>query len=821
MQTLNVGIHTVIILVGPSQVGKSTWATEFSNKIKSKDKNLKVTLLSSDCVRRELLGQDLARHDTKMSEVSEAAFSILMQKFETVTSFPINHEFVIFDTSGFDAQFRTDIIKVAKERHYRTGVVLFDYPTEKYFENLDSSMKSIISKEVDFFKKQVLPGIKRKSFDYSFTVKSKENGFFENTEIDIADYDVWKKSNFFESFGKPLAIVGDVHESVEGLNELIQNIPQNSQLVFLGDLFDKGNKTQAMLELAEKLIQEQKAIMVVGNHEMFIARRLRGEIEAISNEGEMFSSLKTFQQNSDLAQRFLAIFEQMIPYAIFKNYDKTICVTHAPCHNNAIGKHSEKARKEQRNFYFASRHPDTMVEELRFVEKQAKMSHPIHVFGHVAHAMPNIKMKNKIWLDSGAVYGRQLSAFVVFSDGETKIISQKSEKLFEGKLLQWKNNSNSYNDTKIESNSTVENNSSVKKNDNILESLISKYKLDAQDSYWLNSFAQSKAKFISGTMAPAKSNVLELKLEPVQEAISYFQSKNIPSVILQPKWMGSRIQLYLHKDRSKDFAVTRSGTKAGNKDMIKKVMEQVHLQLDASIDYSDQLILDGELLPWSAIGQDLIEKEFVQYGKSVEKELNILNNDKVFSTFNIFPQLEKEKVGIDTFFKQIDIYGQTYEPCFKAFSILALDGVNWTGKNQEEVYHILSKGLDNPYCVIDLKQNDCFDKANNFFSLLTDKNQKNPYEGMVVKPLLHQSNVAPYIKVRNENYLHIIYGHDYLLQYEKMCKNKNIAKKLHLSIKQFELGIKMLACKDDNELLELACQMKFEIKQETSLDSRL
>lgn len=817
MQTLNVGIHTVIILVGPSQVGKSTWALEFSNQIKLKDKNLKVTTLSSDSIRRELIGQDLARHDPKMSEVSDAAFSILMQKFDTVTSFPVNHEFVIFDTSGFDSQFRSDIIKTAKERHYRTAVVLFDYPTEQYFEQLDGSMKSIVSKEVDFFKKQVLPGIKRKSFDYSFTVKSKN--FFESTSIDIADYEVWKKSNFFYSFGKPLAIIGDVHESVEGLSELVKNIPQNSQLVFLGDLFDKGNNTETMLDMAENLLQEQKAIMVVGNHEMFIARRLRGEIEAISNEGEMFSSLKVFQQNPDLAKRFLAIFEQMIPYAIFKNYDKTICVTHAPCYNNAIGKHSEKARKEQRNFYFASRNPETMVEELRFIEKQAKTSHPIHIFGHVAHAMPNMKMKNKIWLDSGAVYGRQLSAFVVFSNGETKIISQKSEKLFEGKLLQWKNNTDSRIEPKEEISNTVEKISTVKKNDNILESLISKYKLDAQDSYWLTAFAQSKAKFISGTMSPAKSNLL--KLEPAQEAISYFQSKNIPSVILQPKWMGSRVQLYLHKDRNKDFAVTRSGAKAGNKEMIKKVMEQVHLQLDSSISYKEQLILDGELLPWSAIGHDLIEKEFVQYGKSVEKEINLLSDDKTFSNFNIFPQLEKEKIGIETFLKQIDVYGQSYEPCFKAFSILSIDGVNWTDKNQEEVYKILSEGLDNPYCVIDLTQDNCFEKANEFFNVLTDKNQKNPYEGMVVKPLIYQNNVAPYIKVRNENYLHIIYGHDYLLQYEKMCKNKNVAKKLHLSIKQFEIGRKMLSCQDEHDLLELACQMKFEIKQETSLDSRL
>ncbi len=56
-------------------------------------------------------------------------------------------------------------------------------------------------------------------------------------------------------------------------------------------------------------------------------------------------------------------------------------------------------------------------------------------------------------------------------------------------------------------------------------------------------------KFISGTMPPAPSTATEL--EPLESALEYFRKRGVEKVVLQPKYMGSRCQLYLYRDVEK------------------------------------------------------------------------------------------------------------------------------------------------------------------------------------------------------------------------------------------------------------------------------
>lgn len=125
--------------------------------------------------------------------------------------------------------------------------------------------------------------------------------------------------------------------------------------------------------------------------------------------------------------------------------------------------------------------------------------------------------------------------------------------------------------------------------------------------------------------------------------------------------------------------------------------------------------------------------------------------------------------------------------------------------------------------MIDLTNENALLMAQEFFNYLTEQanEQSFPHEGVVVKPLVYMEGVAPYMKVRNENYLHLVYGYDYLKKYQEKVSNKKINKKLDLSIKEYELGIKMLKSINRFEKLDLACQMKFEMNQEQDLDSRL
>ena len=65
--------------------------------------------------------------------------------------------------------------------------------------------------------------------------------------------------------------IGDVHGKASMLDELIQHWDGRSQLVFLGDLIDRGEDSRAVLERVKGLVDQEGAICLSGNHEyMFL-----------------------------------------------------------------------------------------------------------------------------------------------------------------------------------------------------------------------------------------------------------------------------------------------------------------------------------------------------------------------------------------------------------------------------------------------------------------------------------------------------------------------------------------------------------------------
>lgn len=816
----DIGLHTIILLVGPSQSGKSTWSSIFKEKINTLDQDLRVSILSSDSIRRELIGQNLDRYDPKMMETSEAAFDLLFAKLKAVTQYPINNEFVIVDTTGLDSDFRKKIQEHAKNVCYRTAIVIFDYAHSEYFKDLQGfDSKNIVGKHVDTFKKAVLPNIKRKSYDYALTIKDKSLDKWNNLSIAVKDYDLWKRCQFTEdnlNTEKDIMIIGDVHEHITPVEQLLEKYPEK-KVFFVGDIVDKGNNTKEAIEKTVELMKKG-AVLVRGNHESFVARRILGEVKALSNEDELFSSLQVIMQDEQLKEKFLWMYEQSLPFACIKTHGKTVYITHAPCYNKYLGKLDNTSQKFQRNFYFSSREHNAMVDELAFLKQEEKYSHPLHVFGHVAHGMKVLEQKNKVWLDTGSVYGNQLTALIIDKKGNKKFVHEKTSVVYEGNLFYMQKKQEKLSDSVVVENNIIEKKEQSKTSiKNSIVDLMDKYNLSVDARYWLNNLSESNAEFISGTMSPSKAT--DKQLEPIETAIDYFYTQGIDKVIIQPKYMGSRLQVYLFRNKDKDFAITRSGHKIAYSNDMQKVFDKLHEKFDKEIFWKEKIIFDGELLPWSLIAKDLIDKEFLQYGQSVKKEINLLHEDTVFKNFNLNDNLDKKLAMIDTFIEQAHWFGKSGEVEYKPFSILKVDNEIWVGKNQEEVFKMLG---NEPYLVVDTSK-ESYTPAREFFENLTkkihDKNLGN--EGVVVKPLIYKPGVAPYMKVRNEQYLHLIYGYDYLLNYQEKLKTKRIGKKLELSIKEYELGIKMLSAQSKTELLDLACQINYEIDKEKQLDTRL
>src|SRR5262245_57431388 len=73
-----------------------------------------------------------------------------------------------------------------------------------------------------------------------------------------------------------LDIVGDVHGEIDALRELLIRLgyrddgshPDDRRLVFVGDVVDRGPDSPAVLELLMKLVEEEHAYCVLGNHDL-------------------------------------------------------------------------------------------------------------------------------------------------------------------------------------------------------------------------------------------------------------------------------------------------------------------------------------------------------------------------------------------------------------------------------------------------------------------------------------------------------------------------------------------------------------------------
>src|SRR5579875_2105939 len=129
---IKTSIHTIFVLIGPTECGKSTFTREVllpQLRIGDFDKNFKmnVQVISSDDIRRELLGHDYDKHDKIMMEASAQAFDLIEKRLEAVTSFPINAEFVIVDTKGLSEEFRKQVCDIAKKNQYNVEAIVFDY----------------------------------------------------------------------------------------------------------------------------------------------------------------------------------------------------------------------------------------------------------------------------------------------------------------------------------------------------------------------------------------------------------------------------------------------------------------------------------------------------------------------------------------------------------------------------------------------------------------------------------------------------------------------------------------------------------------------
>lgn len=481
MFKLSFKLNSIITLIGPDGSGKTQFVMEQLmlqlKMAQTGKKTIKVGYINVDSVFAELLDNPFFSKENRETELVYAqAYDVVINKLKNLTSYPVNFDFVIIDSDGFDPIMREGIFKVGDENHYNVSAIVFNYDDKNsYFRyNLEDRLQTQkpIPHQMKQLKQAVSGGIPKKEYESYYTIHVRD---FDKYQISVEDYSLYDQYILPEN--KEYVIIGDIHGCLNEFQLLLLKNgfeidthlkithPQGKMIILVGDIIDKGYNIPGVIEFIYKNLD--MFYMVMGNHESLVYKKLSGSLAKGGLPpgdvvGEFFNTIdmladpqkpvvprepkegadeaaiakydellleyekkmaeylaipqEEFERRKSLREKFFKIAENMKSFYVHKNF----IVTHSPCEKKFLGKITPAALKATRDFRYPKlRDFESFAEfmfqfdeKIQFLKDESSDLHPIHVFGHVMSKEMS-KYKNKINIDTACVAGGKLTSIQI------------------------------------------------------------------------------------------------------------------------------------------------------------------------------------------------------------------------------------------------------------------------------------------------------------------------------------------------------------------------------------------------------------------------
>lgn len=346
-------------------------------------------------------------------------------------------------------------------------------------------------------------------------------------------------------------------------------------------------------------------------------------------------------------------------------------------------------------------------------------------------------------------------------------------------------------------------------------------------------FCKNKINAFSPTISPAPKSLERNEIESLYEGILWFLNAGVSEIVIQKKYMGSYCDIYLHKNLEKSYLVSRNGFQINHLDKEKWLNALKELHDRFSWKSVEIRIIQSELMPWSVLGKGLINNEFSGYYISHQIHCNYLEESDLYEKLNKIKQtpefisftedaktlsqnklkekypmhvirqyeaikkfkflhLENYRKNIQLFKNQLDVFGKDSEIYFKPFNILkeihsdgsetfVNDNLSFKQINDDDFLHYTFENQE------DFEQK--FPKIQHWVNKINQNNE----EGVMIKPrTAFLSGMPPAFKVRNNNYLTLVYGVDFQDRLQEYIAKRNIKSKLKCSINDWAINQKMI-----------------------------
>ncbi|WP_214107517.1 polynucleotide kinase-phosphatase [Acrocarpospora catenulata] len=798
MPDITVPELSLVVLVGISGSGKSTFARKHFRPSQ---------IVSSDFCR------GLVADDENDQAATPDAFDLLHH----IVGVRLRRGLLtVVDATSVRYQDRLKLVELARAHDVLTDAIVLDVPEEV------ATARNATRPDRDFGP-HVIPR-QRKELRRSLSKMSRD-GFrrvhvLRGDEIDQATVGFERAWTDRTDLTGPFDIIGDVHGCAAELETLLDRLgyvdgvhPQGRTAVFVGDLVDRGPDTPGVLRRVMGMVAAGAALCVCGNHEQKLVRALDGRKVRLAHGLE-----ESLTQLGAADPAFVAAAKSFMA-GLISHYQLdggNLVVAHAglkePYHGRASGRVRAFAL-----YGDTTGETDEYGLPVRYPWAEDYRGRAMVVYGHTPTTEPEW-VNNTICLDTGVVFGGSLTALRY---PERELVSVPAERVWyepsrplaaprrrEPAALDIGDvQGNRFVETRFGGTVRVR-----EENGAAALEIMSRFAVDPR---WLV--------YLPPTMAPPETSRLDGYLEHPEEAFEEFAQAGVDRVVCEEKHMGSRAIAVLA--RTPEAAARRFGVTDGSTGMVYtrtgrpffdtltgELVDGLRAAAEPLWDElgTDWVVLDGELLPWSAKAEGLIRGQYAAVGAAAMAALPAVEAALEAAAgrgLDVGLALDRARRRRENAALFRDAYARYCWPVsglagvrFAPFQVLAAEGRAWAVQEGHDwhlrVLSLLGGPLVTPtrhvFVTLDSAQSRA--AAVSWWAELTAAGG----EGMVVKPVAPPDGeaigrrVQPGVKVRGREYLRIIYGPDYTESLD-VLRRRFLGKKRSLALREHALGLEALA----------------------------
>jgi len=811
---------SLVCLVGVSGSGKSTFARKHFGRYE---------VISSDQCR------GLVADDENDQAATDAAFEVL--HFIAGKRLDAGRLTVV-DATNVQGDSRRQLVALARAHDVLPVAIVLDLPERVCIDRNAGRPDrnfgdSVVRRQHDQLRRS-LKHLGKEGFRKVHVLRDEQS---------IADAVIVREKllNDFKHEHGPFDVIGDVHgcrsELVALLVELGYTLtrdeqgrpidathPESRKAVFVGDLVDRGPDTPGVLRLVMGMVAGGHALCVPGNHESKLVKALQGrKVQVTHGLAETLAQLA--QEPPEFRTQAEQFCYDLVSHLVLD--DGKLVVAHAGLKEAYHGRASGRVRS------FAL-YGDTTGETdefglpIRYPWADEYRGKPMVLYGHTP--TPEAAwINNTMCLDTGCVFGGNLTALrypekEVFSVPAERVWYEPA-KPFPTAIEPSTAGLRAAEDlaitdvlgkrgveTRLAGRVTVREENAA----GALE-VMSRF---AIEPHWLL--------YLPPTMAPCATSPDGDLLEHPASAFSFYRGDGVTQVICEEKHMGSRAVALVCRDAS--VAVERFGTSDGASgavytrtgrsffpqpltesllDGIRRAITSAGLWDELETDW---VLIDAELLPWSAKAESLLRGQYAAVGAAARASLPAAASAlkavaaRGVDVADLLARTIARAANADLY---TDAYRRYAWPTdglsgvrLAPFQVLASEGHSWA--EQDHGWHLAhadrlvaaAPDLIHPTrrLLVDTTDSDSVAAGVRWWEELTASGG----EGMVVKPLANlvkakNRYAQPGVKVRGREYLRIIYGPDYTepANIERL-RSRNLGHKRSLAAREYALGIESI-----------------------------